>query len=138
MVGHEGLHHHAPRLAAAPGAARHLGEELEGALGGAEVGQVEAEVRVHDADQADAREVVALGDHLGADHDVDAPLAERAQHALGGAAAARDVAVEARDARLGKRARTSSSTRSVPTPSSALSSEPQPAQRSGGATWWSQ
>ncbi len=45
----------------AAGAADHLMQELEGALGGARVAVGEAEIGVDDADQIEHREVVALG-----------------------------------------------------------------------------
>ena len=62
----EGLDQHAPgRVAAA--AARELGEQLERALLGPEVGQREAGVGVDDRGQRDALEVVALRDHLRAE-----------------------------------------------------------------------
>ncbi len=64
---------------AAAGAAGDLGEQLEGALGGAEVGQVEREVGIEHADQGDVGEVESLGDHLGADEDVELLAAEVAQ-----------------------------------------------------------
>ena len=54
------------------------------------------------ADQRDALEVVPLGDHLRADQNIDAAGGERAQNLLEGALAARGVAIEARDARIGK------------------------------------
>src|SRR5690554_4472225 len=81
----------------AAGAAGDLGEKLEGALGGAEVREVEAHVREHDADQRDVGEVVAFGDHLGADEDVDLASTKAAQKLLEARAAA-GVAVEAGDA----------------------------------------
>ena len=56
---------------AATGATGDLGEELKDALGRAEVGQAEGEVRADDADQRNAVDVMTLGDHLGADQQVD-------------------------------------------------------------------
>ncbi len=56
----------------APGAADHLVEKLEGALGGARIAVGEAEIGVDHADQIEHREVMALGDQLGADDDVEA------------------------------------------------------------------
>jgi len=44
---------------------------LERPLAGAEVRNVQAEVGVEDADKGDVREMQALGDHLGADEDID-------------------------------------------------------------------
>src|SRR6185436_10988570 len=49
----EGLQDHPPRAVSPPGAPRDLSEELEGALGGAKVGNVEAGVRADDPHQAD-------------------------------------------------------------------------------------
>src|SRR4029079_9687241 len=49
-----------------------LGQELEGALLGAEVGQAEPGVCVHDRGELDAGEVVSLRDHLRA-HQEAAP-----------------------------------------------------------------
>ena len=70
MLGHVGLHEAAPGDERAAGAAGHLVQELEGALGRARVGLAEAEVAVDDADRRELREVVALGHHLRADDDV--------------------------------------------------------------------
>ena len=92
-----------PSIVATPGAAGDLGEQLEGALGGAEVGQAEREIGADHAHQRDAVHVVALGDHLGADQQVDFAGLERAQHALEVGVAAHRVAVHASDARGGKR-----------------------------------
>ena len=105
------------RLLAAAGAAGDLREQLERPLGGAEVGQAEADVGRHDADQRHARKVVALGDHLRADEDVDLAVAEPREQRGERALAPDGVAIEPRDARAGTRARcTSASTRSVPKP----------------------
>jgi len=64
---------------AATGAAGDLGEELEGALAGAEVGGVEGEVGIEDSDEGDVREVESLGDHLGAEEDINLLGAEVAE-----------------------------------------------------------
>ena len=66
-----GLDEHAAGLVAAAGAAGDLLDLLEAALGGAEVAAGEAEVGVDHADQRQVGEVIALGDQLRADHDVD-------------------------------------------------------------------
>ena len=66
-----GLHHHFTLEIPPPRPSGHLGDELEGALAGAEVGGVQANVRVENADQGDIGEMQTLGDHLGADEDVD-------------------------------------------------------------------
>ena len=70
MLGLVGLHQREARALGAAGAAGDLADELEGLLGGAEVAALEAEVGVEDADQRQEREVVALGDELGADDEV--------------------------------------------------------------------
>jgi hypothetical protein len=59
---------------AAPRATCHLGEQLKGALAGAEVRQVHRDIGVHDADQRDIRKVESLCDHLRAQQDVDFTL----------------------------------------------------------------
>ena len=86
----------------APGASSHLRQQLESALGCAEIGQVEADVRGDDTDQLDAREVMPLGDHLRADHDVDFFVLEGAQHAFGMSAPASHIAIESHRTRARK------------------------------------
>ena len=56
----------------AAGAADHLVQELKGALGRARVAVGEAEIGIDDADEVEHREVMALGDKLRADNDVEA------------------------------------------------------------------
>ena len=115
MVGQVALQDHLARHVAAPGAARHLGQELERALGRAEVGQAEAHVGVDHAHQRHARKVVALRDHLGADQDVGLPRLERGQrlrhHPAPGA---RGRGRGGRPAPRAAPPRTASTTRSVP------------------------
>ena len=100
-----------PGRLAASGAAGHLGEQLEGALGGAEIGHAEADIGGDDADQGDVGNVVALGDHLRADQHVVVAFAEILQDGFVLALAGDGVAIEARDARGGKARCSSSSTR---------------------------
>ena len=52
-------------------------QQLEGALGGARVAVAEAEIGVDNADQIELGKMVALGDELRADDDVEAALAPR-------------------------------------------------------------
>ena len=66
-----GLDQHPARLLAAPGAAGDLGDLLEAALGGAQIAARQAEIGVDHADQGEVGEMIALGDELGADDDVD-------------------------------------------------------------------
>ena len=117
VVGMQRLDSASPRALAAAGAAGDLGQQLERALRGAEVGEAQADVGDDHADQRDLREVVALGDHLRADQHVESRArSKRASTRADGAAPLHGVAVDARHARAGQRARTSSSTRSVPKP----------------------
>ena len=60
-----------PGRSCAAGAAGDLVEQLEGALGGAQVAAVQAEIGIDHGDQGEVGEVMALGRHLGADQDVD-------------------------------------------------------------------
>lgn len=87
---------------AASGASGDLGEELEGAFGGAEVGEVEGEVGIENADEGDVGEVEAFGDHLGADEEVDFLGAEVAQGVAELVFAVHDVGVDAGDASGGE------------------------------------
>ena len=70
MLGTEGLHDHPAGRVAAAGAPGHLHEELEGTLGGAEVGDVEREVGEQHRDQRHAGHVVTLAHHLRAHEDI--------------------------------------------------------------------
>ena len=75
-LGRQGLDDHlAPGLAAAA-APGQLGDHREGPLLGAEVGEAQGRVGVEDRAQGHLGEVVALGDHLGADEDAAGRLAE--------------------------------------------------------------
>ena len=97
-----GLHQDVAGQLAASGASGDLGEQLEDALGGAEVRQAESIVRADDPDKRDAVDVVALGDHLRADEQVDLAAVQAHEQALHVEAAADGVAVHAADARVGK------------------------------------
>src|SRR5439155_3628191 len=81
----------------ASGAPRHLDEELERALRGAEVGDVEREVGEQHGDERDAGDVVALAHHLRADEDVRLAGPPRPQDPALRARPPRGVAVEAVD-----------------------------------------
>ena len=70
-LGREGLHDNLAGHFTAARASGDLGEELEGAFASAEIGNVEGEVGVEDADKGDVGEMEALGDHLGADEQID-------------------------------------------------------------------
>ena len=101
-VGIVGLDQHAPGLVAAPGAPGDLLDLLEAALGGAQVAALQPEVGVDHPDQRQIGEVIALGDQLRADDDVDLARLHRATNS---AARAGDQMVsrgDDRGARLGK------------------------------------
>lgn len=97
-VGGEGLDDDFAFEFAATGAAGDLGEELEDAFAGTEVGDVEADVGVKDADQGDVGKVEAFGDHLGADEDVDLLGLEGIEEIAEGIFFAHGVGVDAGDA----------------------------------------
>ena len=102
MIRVDGLDQHdAGRLAAA-GAPGGLRQKLERSLRGAEVGQAQAEVGIDDAHQRHIGDVVAFGDHLRAHQDVVVVLAEAGQDGFVVALAADGVAIQPRDAGLGK------------------------------------
>ena len=88
-----------PARVAASRAARHLGQELEGPLGRAEVGHAQPDISRDDADERHAREVVALGDHLRAHENVELAFTEPSQHGDQRTLPPDGVAVHARDAR---------------------------------------
>ena len=97
-----GLDQHPARLVAAPGAAGDLLDLLEAALGGAQIAARQAEVGVDHPDQRQVGEMIALGDQLGADDDVDLAGLHRRDE-LGGARRRPDgVGGDDRGARFGK------------------------------------
>ena len=95
-----GLDQRAARPVAAPGAARHLIEQLERALGGARIAAAEAQICVHHADEREMREVVALGDELRADHNVEGALGDLVQFAPQPFGAAGKIRGEHQEARI--------------------------------------
>ena len=86
----------------ASGAARDLQNRLREALVAARIGAEQPLIRVQHADERDAREVVALRQHLRADQDLDVARFDVVEHGGERALAARAVAIEPRDARRGK------------------------------------
>jgi hypothetical protein len=77
----------------AAGAAGCLHQQREQPLGGAEVAAEQARVRIDRGDQRDTPEVVALGQHLGADEDVDVAGVHGLELLLQAARCARAVGV---------------------------------------------
>jgi hypothetical protein len=76
MAGVEGLDDHTPRLISPPSPTRYLRQDLEGPLGRSEVRDVQGGVGDKNADQCDPGEIVPLGNHLGADENVDLSAVE--------------------------------------------------------------
>ena len=87
---------------AAAGAAGDLGEELEGAFAGAEIGHVQGEIGVDDPDQGDVGKVQAFRDHLGADEDVDLAGAKSVERFAVGVFAGHGVGVHSPNDGLGE------------------------------------
>ena len=120
-VGLVGLHEHAPGQLRAAGAAGNLFDQVERALVGAEIGQLQLRVGVDDAHQGDVVEVKALRDHLRAEQHRRLRRRELLEQALVRPLPAGGVGVHADDGharphpRHGAQ-RSSSSTRCVPAP----------------------
>ena len=100
-----GLHQHLARHLAAARPPRDLRQQLVGAFGRSEVGQVQRHVGIEHADQRDVGEVESLGDHLGAQQDVGIAARERLQGLAGAVLRARHVRVQAQHARAREHAR---------------------------------
>ena len=102
VAGVEGLNEDPSRGIAPAASSGHLREDLEGPLGGPEIGDVEGGVGGDDADQRNPGEVVPFGDHLRSDEDVDPPPLETPENSRQLPAAGRRVAVHPGDPRLGE------------------------------------
>ena len=96
-AGRQGLDQDPPTGLAPPAAAGELRDQREGALLGAEVRQAQRAVGVEDDAQRDVGEVVALGDHLGADEDAATRRARTRRARSACAAPGGAVGVEAED-----------------------------------------
>ena len=116
MVRVDGLDEHDAGKVAPSGAPGNLGQELEGSFGGAKVGHAQSDVGGDDTDEGDVGDIVPLGDHLGSHEYVEIPFAEAAEQFFVLVFAADRVAVEPRDAGLGKLRCSSASTFSEPLP----------------------
>ncbi len=79
MIGLVGLEIADAAALLAPGAADHLVEQLPGAFRRARIAVAQAQIRIDHADQIEPRKVVALGDQLRADDDVDAAFRDLGQ-----------------------------------------------------------
>ena len=101
----------------AAGAADHLMQQLERALGGARIARAEAQIGIDHADQIELGKVVPLGDKLRADDDIDAALLDRRGIPRACARSRRSRSLESTRMRgSGNSAATSSSSRSTPGP----------------------
>src|SRR5690606_13445409 len=80
----------------------HLREKLERALGGAQIAARQTEIAIDDADKSEKREIMPLGDELGADDDIDLALGNRFELKAEALDAAENVARHDIEARLGK------------------------------------
>ena len=82
MRGCPGLHIDGPAQRPPPSATGHLRDELERALPGTEVGEVQGRIGVHDADHGHLREIEPFGDHLRAQQDVNLPPRDALEDAV--------------------------------------------------------
>jgi hypothetical protein len=132
-VGLEGLDQHPPRrVAAAPPC--ELGQQLERPLVGAEVGHAEGGVGVDHRRERDAAEVVSLRDHLRPEQNGAIGLAEAAERRGEGLWILCRVGIEADRDELRQLVASSRSSRCVPAPILASSTEPQAGQACGAVS----
>ena len=103
--GLKGLDQRPTRLVAAAGASRHLIEQLEGALRGARIAASQSQIGVDDADEREMRKIVALGDKLGADDDIEGAFGDLVQFAPQPLGAARKIRRKHENARIRKERR---------------------------------
>src|ERR1700747_440843 len=102
MFGIKSLNKYAAGQFAPAGAASNLGHQLEGAFGGAEVRHSQRTVGADDSHERDAVKIVAFGEHLRADKNIQRAVRECAQRFLVLALVARGVACERGEAGVGK------------------------------------
>ena len=102
MRWHAGLDDHVATFGAAARTPRDLTQELKRPLRSAEVGQIDADVRVDDTDQRDVRKIEPLGDHLRAEEHVHLPAADAVEDLGVRPLPARRIHVHACDARGGE------------------------------------
>ena len=102
MVGTHGLDDHPARFLAPAGPAGDLGDQLEGLLRRPEIRHIESAVGPHHPDQGDMGEMVALGDHLGADQDIDLPRPHRLEDLQKVPAVGGGIGIKTGDAGLGQ------------------------------------
>ena len=98
MLRKVGLDEDFTRKTASTSPASNLCKQLEGPLGGSEIGEPELGIRGGYANEGDSLKVVSLGNHLRTDEDVDPALSKCAQNLIEGSLIPRGVAIETRDA----------------------------------------
>src|SRR4051812_43301283 len=96
------LNQDATRQVAATGAAGHLRNQLEGPLSGAKIRQRQARVNRNDSDQSDIGKIMALGQHLRADEQINLTLPKIEQRLLKFAAARFCVSINSAYAHSGQ------------------------------------
>ena len=96
--GGECLHDHLPLGLPSPCPTGDLRQQLEGSLTGAEVGSVQADVRIDDANKSHIGKIEPLGNHLGADENIDLAGAEFPEHLAIRSLPAHRVGIHSRDA----------------------------------------
>src|SRR5262249_19669313 len=102
VIGKVTLNDNLARTVAAAGTSSHLGQQLERALGRTKVRHRERRIRREDAHQRHHWKVVAFGDHLGSDENIDVAPAESAKNALEIANMSHRISIDAADAGIRK------------------------------------
>jgi hypothetical protein len=102
VLRHVGLNEHLPGPFAASGAAGHLGQEGEGSLGRAEVGDEQADIGQHGPHERNALEMQAFCDDLGAEDNIDFPVGDASPGVVIGAATRHRIKVHAEQAGVGE------------------------------------
>jgi hypothetical protein len=128
VVGVLGLDQHLARPFGAAGTTGDLHQLREQALGRTPVGGKQRRVGSHGANQRELREIMAFGQHLGADQNVGFAVLNRLHHRLPLLAAACRIAVDAQDAGLREALGKTTSIRCVPRPKAPRSWLPQVGQ----------
>ena len=140
MIGLPGLHEGAARRVAAPGAARHLlsSWNVRSAARGSPFAS--ADIRVDHADQRQKREMMALGDELRADDDIEGAAPPPPRIRAAAAPCRRESPrTESGTRASGKSSATSSASRSTPGPQAVSESDrPHSGTLSGRRSTWPQ
>ncbi len=95
------LNDYAASFFTAAGTTRDLGQELKSPFGSAKIGHAQTGIDRDNADQRDIMKVVALGDHLSTDHEIDISAGELIEQFFESSTAACGIAIQPGDAHLG-------------------------------------